>query len=238
VSAFVAASNAPEPDKKKADFRCDGISDNIEIQAAIDLGSNTLMAKLQETSWATEITNYLAQKYTLIEDRLARTLGFVALARENGDTFSYEFASILRDTGSAFGSTMDELVRRTTTKAKKSYDFRDYRRFLVDTIPSIHTRVVVVNALFPLIIMPFSALRDPQKGRPKWWRAYTAIKHSEVRQQKEGSLSNAFGSVAALAIIGSQMGAFSRTDLFVNVGVSDPPDELAIRQGRVLFDMD
>lgn len=238
MSTFVAASNAPEPDKKKADFRCDGISDNIEIQAAIDLGSNTLAVKFQNASWATELSNYLAQKYRQIEDRLAKTLDFVAPARENRDTFSYEFASILRDTGSAFGSTMDELVRRTTTKPKKRYDFNDYRRFLIDSIPNIHMRVVAVNALFPLIIMPFSALRDSQKGQPKWWRAYTAIKHSEVKQHKEGNLSNTFGSVAALAIIGNQMGAFVRTDMFVNVGVNYPPDDPAIRQERVLFDMD
>lgn len=188
MDKIVAASNSQ--DAEKADFRCDGIADDIEIQAAIDHDSSILKAKFGNVTWTAEVSNYLAQKYQQVEDRLEKTFNFVALAKENENTFSYEFASILRDSGSAFGSVMDELVRRTTAKAKKRYDFSDYRRFLISEISDIHIRTVAVNTLFPFIIMPFSALRDPQRGQPKWWRAYTVIKHSEVTQHREGKSAN------------------------------------------------
>lgn len=233
----VGASNSK--DAEKADFRCDGIADNIEIQAAIDsLSSNTLKAKFGNVTGFGELSSYLFQKYRQIEDRMEETFHFVALHKDNENTFSYEFASILRDSGSAFSSVIDELVRKTTSKTKKLYNFRDYRRFLINEVSNIHLCVVAVNPLFPLVIMPFSALRDSKKGQPKWWRAYTVVKHFEVTQHREGNLCNALGSLAALAIVGSQMGCFIRTQLFVNVGIAYPPNDPAIQKERILFDMD
>jgi len=139
--------------------------------------------------------------------------------------------------GSAFSSVTDKLVSCIAAETRNRYDFSDYRRLLINEVSDIHMRVVAVSALFPLIIIPFSALTDPKKGQPRWWRAYNSIKHSEVTQHKEGNLANALGSLAALAILGNQMGCFTRTKLFVNVGIVYPPTDPAISKQRILFDM-
>jgi hypothetical protein len=235
----IVVASSDSKDAHKADFRCNGVADNVEIQAAIDsLSSNTLKNKFGNEKWFGEPYTYLTQRYRAIEDRTANTFKFVALDRDNEKTFSYEFAGILKDSGSVFSSVMDNLVRNVTAKTKRRYDFRDYRKFLIDEVSNIHLRVVAVNDLFPMIIIPFSALRDLKRGQPRWWRAYNVIKHSEVIQCQEGNLANAIGSLAALAILGSQMGCFIRTQLFVNVGIAYPPADPATRQERILFDMD
>ena len=108
----VAASNASDGQKQKADFCCDGIADQIEIQAAIDFPSGTLRVKLSHTEWVPKLSAYLSKEYQQIENRLEETLDFVALVKEHGNTYSHKFTSILRDSGSVFSSVMDELVRQ------------------------------------------------------------------------------------------------------------------------------
>lgn len=235
MDIVVGASNSEGSDE--ADFRCNGVADEIELQAA--MGSlNTVKAKFENEKWFGQTSTYLTQTYRAIEDRMMETFRFVALDKDNEKTFSYEFSGILRDSGSLLSSVMDELVRSITPNTKRRFDFKDYREFLVNEISDIHVRVVAVNALFPMILMPFSALRGPETGQPRWWKAYNAIKHSGVTQHKEGNQANAVGSLAALAILGSQMGCFIRTQLFVNVGIAYPPTDPAIRKERILFDMD
>ncbi len=234
----VAASNATLDEVKNADFRCDGIADNVEIQAANDFfSSNILGTQFQNEVWFKKAVTYITQRYRLIEDRMVDSFRYVTLDKENEKTFSYEFAGILRDLGSTFGWVMDILLCNTATKVKKNYDFGDYRKFLINEIPNIDSRSVTVNDLFPMVIKPFSALKDKQKGQPRWWRAYNRVKHADVSQHIDGNLANALGSLAGLAVLGVEMRCFIRTKLFVNVGITYPPRDPAVQKERILFDM-
>jgi len=64
--------------------------------------------------WYYDITSYLFQRYSSIEMRLMETFRYVACHPRNKNTFSYEYASILRDAGSVFSSVLDRLVRSYT----------------------------------------------------------------------------------------------------------------------------
>jgi len=87
-------------------------------------------------------------------------------------------------------------------------------------------------------IIPLSALRDPEHGEPRWWRAYNLVKHSEATQYREGNLASASGSVAALAILVNEMTGFPLSPIFVNVGIPYPPTAVDVREDRILFNMD
>jgi hypothetical protein len=234
----VAAFNAPKGEKACADFRCDGVSDDVEINAAMDLPGkvNLLKTKYGASRWFKETSDYLGKRCQQIEERMSKAFKFVTLSRDNGPVYSYEFSSILRDTGSSIISVLDMLIRSTTTKPRKYYNFRDYCLFLGTSIPDIHLRSVSVNSLFPMVLIPFSALGTAQP-KPKWWLAYTKVKHSEVSDCKQANLSNALGSLAALAILGALLGCFIRSELFVNVGLVYPPGDPAVSSERILFEM-
>ncbi len=234
----VAAFDSPKSERESADFRCDGVSDDVEINVAIDLPGklNLLKTKYGASRWFKETSDYLGQRYQQEEGRMEEAFKFVTLSRDNGSVYSYEFSSILRDTGSSIGSVLDMLIRNTTTKPRKYYNFRDYCLFLSTNIPDIHLRSVSVNSLFPMVLIPFSALGTTQP-KPKWWLAYTKVKHSEVSDCKQANLSNALGSLAALAILGTLLACFIRTRLFVNVGLVYPSGDPAVSSERILFDM-
>ena len=231
----VADYKATDAEKEKADFLCDGIYDHVELKAAME--SPILQSKFGHRDWFGRISTFLSDRYHNIEGRVIQTLGFVALTKDNAKTYSYELASILKDSSSAFASVMTELIRGIQVKLNSKYNFGHYPQFLIGEIPNITYRIVLIHSLFPMVLLPFSALSDFKRGQPAWWKAYNHVKHTEVTQHSEGNLANALGSIAALALLGRHMGCFVRTRLFVNVGVAYPPTDPAISGERILFDM-
>jgi hypothetical protein len=235
----VAAFNAPKAEITSADFRCDGINDDVEINEAVRLtkGENSLItANYGAKNWFRDASVYLAQRYSQFEERMENTFKFVTLAKEHGSVYSFEFSGILRETCNAFIYVLNIFVRNTISKPKKHYDFRDLLVFISHNINDISRRVVVVNNLFPMILMPFSALGNTE-SQPKWWFAYRKVRRAEVSDCEQANQSNALGALAALAILGNQMGCFIRTKLFVNIAMTYPPDDPAINSERILFDM-
>lgn len=107
---FVAASDASDEDKRRANYVCDGIADDVEIQAAIDGSPYMLQREFNDQQWFKEAQSYWKERFRGIEARLSAALGYVQLDRRNRGSFSLEFASILRDAGSVFGSVLDALV--------------------------------------------------------------------------------------------------------------------------------
>jgi hypothetical protein len=60
--------------------------------------------------WFRELRAYIMMRYHPLEDRMISTFRYVECNPENFNVFSYEYASILRDAGSVFGSTMDTFL--------------------------------------------------------------------------------------------------------------------------------
>jgi hypothetical protein len=177
-----------------------------------------LQRRFEKEGWFLEAKSYWGSRFAPIKARLQDTFRYVELHTENRAVFSYEYASILRDCGSVFGSVIDVFVRYTKDGSRDTqYKFADYREFLRREVPDVHSDTLQIRRLFPNgLIIPFEDL-DTETGIPKWWDAYNKIKHTEYDEFRMGNLENCITALAALALLGHQMGAWVNEPLFVNV---------------------
>lgn len=160
-----------------------------------------------EQDWYKKLLSYLRSRYSAIEQRFLETFRYVDLDRVNAHTSSYEYASILRDVGSVFSSTMDSLVRNThVVEAKRRYDIKDYRSYFSKTLNEkavlaspFEEIVVSPNRNVPMFLNPFRGWRE--KDDPEWWIAYNHEKHNDVDHVHEGNLKNTLNAFAGLTIV-------------------------------------
>ena len=194
-----------------------------------------LATKFGNQSWFSHATSYLSSHFPPVEARMQTAFRYVELHSENRNTFSYEFASILRDSGSVFGSVADALVRGASAPPRREYNFGDYRNFLRREVPDIGQRTVCVRPCFPVgIIVPFEELQTAT-GTPGWWNAYTKVKHHEYQEFRMGNLANCITAVSGLALLGFLMGIFISDALFVNVGIAYHANSIDMSEERRLF---
>jgi len=194
-----------------------------------------LQRKFGDEAWFSCAASYLSSRFLSVEARLQTTFRYVDLNRENRNAFSYEFASILRDSGSIFSSVADALVRGAKGAPKHEYDFGDYREFLREEVPDIHRRTVCLRPCFPAgIVVPFEELCE-RTGTPKWWHAYNLVKHREYYEFHVGNLENCVIAVSALALLGQLMGVFISDGLFINVGIAYDEKSVDMSDERQLF---
>ena len=180
---------------------------------------NDFAKRYGEEDWFARSRDYLVARRAAIQQRLQTTFRFVELNKENGATFSYEFASILRDSGSVFGSVLDSLVKGRKGDFSVQANFGDYRMLLLDEDPDIYYRTVQVRPLFPRgMLAPLSTLSQAN-GIPGWWRAYNNVKHSEYENFRDGNMRNAVLSVAALVILEHFLSTLLPDDIWVNIGI-------------------
>jgi hypothetical protein len=196
----------------------------------------TIFSKRYESQdWFKKAKAYLLARRSTIQQRLQTTFRFVDLSRENCTTFSYEFASILRDSGSVFGSVLDSLTNGTKGNFGIKTDFWDYKKLLLNEDVDIHRRTLQVRPLFPSgMLVPLSALSKPTET-PNWWRAYNNVKHSEYENFRDGNLQNAVLSVAALVILEHFVGVSLADGLWVNIGIVYPDTAIDMSEERRLF---
>ena len=237
---LVAASDSSAESKARAGYIGDGIADNIEIQAAIDgLSKVSLRDKFGHEEWFLRAASYWESRFRAVQGRLVATFRYVEFHAGNRDAFSYEFASILRDAGSIFGSVADAVTRGAGVASKRrradEYSFPDYRHFLLGQDPDLPRRTVDLRPLFPAsVVVPFEELTD-RRGIPRWWDAYNGVKHREYDEFPRGNLENSVTAVCALALLGNLMATFVSDDLFVNVGVVRHPASIDLANERRLF---
>lgn len=186
-----------------------------------------LYRKYHETFWFDDVANYLQIRYYSIEGRIINCFRYVDLHEENKNVFSYEFASILRDVGSAFSSVLDTFVSEINSKEKR-YNITDYLSYLNSEIKGIEDVGVELN--FPLqkrMIFPYVDLSD-HRNKLIWWDSYNIVKHIDIKNYKEGNLSNVLYGVASIAIIYKLMSPAGHpgSSLFINIGYFDPPNLL------------
>jgi len=191
--------------------------------------------KFRDQDWFADAASYLSSRFPSVEARLHATFRYVGLHIENRNTFSYEFASVLRDAGSIVGSVLDALLRGVRGVPKGQYTFADYRDFLRSEVPDIHKRSIHVRPCFPKgTVVPFEELRSPT-GTPDWWNAYNQVKHSEYDEFRIGNLENCVAAVSALALLGFLMGVLGADWLFVNVGIAYDDNSIDMSDERRLF---
>lgn len=239
---FVAASDADAQTKKRADFVCDGIADDVEIQAAIDAlpgegGTMLLRDKFQGQEWFSDAKSYWAAQFPSIEERLRAVSRCVALHRDNRETYSVELATLLKEAGSIFDSVLRALVKGagSAPKRRDHHDIHDFCNFLRMEVPDIHKRSLAIRPCLPAgVVVPFKGL-DAQDGVPGWWRAYNKVKHEGSANFPQGNLENSVTAVCALALLGNLMGAFVSDPVFVNVGIAYKEGSIDLSAERLLF---
>ena len=193
-----------------------------------------LYGKYKNEDWYHEIHSYIQNKYVHLEKRLLNSFNYVQLDKDNGTTFSNEFSSILRDSGSVFSSLIDKIYRKVNPNIKKKLFFKDYRKFILNECPNFPFRTISIRMLFPFKLKPYEAFKD-LNGIPKWWDSYNKIKHLDIEKRKEGNLKNTINAVGALAILLGELTRIKDTALFSNIGMIFRPDKRDIQPDRILF---
>lgn len=234
----VAANNSSDHDKLVAEYICDGIADEVEIQAAIDSlpgGQNLMLQQFRTEKWFAEAQSYWTSQLGALEQRLSDANNFVAIVPENAETYSAELARTLTDAGNAFDSTLRAILQGARAPMRKAdYDIIDFCRFLRANDPDIHERSVQLRTRFPAgVIVPFSELASPDSV-PAWWTAYNKVKHEGSVEYRRGNLANAVLAVSALALVGGRM-ALRRSSLLCNVGIAYRADSIDMSPERRLL---
>ncbi len=143
--------------------------------------SSVLRSRFHGHEWFERATSHWHSRFGYVEERLTSTLRYVEIHQDNRATFSAEFASILRDTGAAFGSLADALVSGAGFEPRrgKQYDFLDYRDFLRAEVLDVSRLTVQIRSLHPEgIVVPFEELEE-EDGVPGWWTAHNKVKHQD-----------------------------------------------------------
>ena len=172
--------------------------------------------------WAVEPLNYLTTTHLAIVSRFKQSLRYVSLHQANGDTFSYEFASILRDAGSAFGSFSDAVVRASNLEkdwGRGSPRIGDFRKFYLKLEPRLTKLNIEATGITSpnRLLVPFWGWTS--KNSPDWWIAHNDVKHSEYKWAYRGNLKNATYALAAVEIILRRATSHtSHSDMFDFVG--------------------
>lgn len=183
----------------------------------------------RDEEWYQSIASHLSLRYSAIERRMIETFDFVTPDGENKKIYSYVYASILRDVGSAFDSVVTKLIIRTGD----AYEHNIYGNleFLENLDPELPYRTVLMRLNMKTII-PFRKGRD---RLPNWWHAYNDVKHDETTNYSQGNLENSLTSVAALAILNQSVNHHPTIGLFANIGISYPSDAIDVSSHRLLF---
>jgi hypothetical protein len=205
-------------------------------------GSTTLTNQFR-AKWGKEpgydrIDGYTVSRYLTLDERFAETFRYVEPSPANRLTFSYEFSSILRDSGSVFDSAMRELLDLTGAmpRSGSDYDFLDHRKFLKENVDrqgfptaGFAVETIVLQMRTPWgnrTLTPFAGITDDNRAL-EWWRAYNDVKHSDLEKLAQGNLVNCVNMLGALAIIATLVGGFgvsSRTFYFM--GFIEPMDQV------------
>lgn len=160
---------------------------------------------------------------------MLQSFNYVTPDRDNKSTYSFVFASILRDVGSVFDSVVRKLIENTGNQHQ--HNIYGYLEFLEGLDPALENRTVLMLSNMKRIL-PF---RKTHKGIPSWWQAYNDVKHDETSNVRQGNLQNALISLAALAILNASVCHNLSTCIFLNIGIDYPPNAIDISEERLLF---
>lgn len=181
-----------------------------------------------------KVERYVWDRYQTLRDRYLNTQPYVRLHRENRATFSDEFAGILRDTGAAFGSAMDEMLRVAQQSVTGQTKWEHYSKFLQAEVPDLQSHSIHVRALHPNgLLLPFGDMTATSP--PRWWTAHNKVKHVDAMEYRLGNLQHCINAVGAFAVLGHLLGAVGADTLFVNVGIVYEDNAIDMRPDRRLF---
>jgi hypothetical protein len=191
------------------------------LPAMIDGQRNVITGFFQdhhEKEWYLRTSEYLKQRRSFIQRRFVECTRYVEVHSDNSDTFSYEFAGILRDCGSVFSSVLDAMIKGSEFSDKEQTNIADYKAFLKEQDDRVYLYSVHFRSRFPDgLILPLYALKGRES--PGWWDSYNKVKHSEYDQYSSGNLGNVATALASLVILEVIFGKPSTDEIWTNIGL-------------------
>jgi hypothetical protein len=187
-----------------------------------------------EEGWYIEAWEYLKERRTFVQKRFIECTRYVEVHCENCNTFSFEFASILRDCGSVFGSVLDAMIKGSAFRSRRTTTIANYKSFLKAQDDRAYLYSVHFRSRFPNgLILPLYFLKST--GSPKWWLAYNKVKHSEYDEYRSGSLGDAATALAALVVLETFFGRPITDEIWTNIGSRYEEDSFDMNTMRRLF---
>ena len=139
---------------------------------------------------------YYVNYFAMLEERLANTEKFVAFEKENLDTFSIEFASIINDCCGLINGFCKELCQAKEPN-KKEFHITDYKRYINNNYQKeklVYCGKFLMQPWEKLIMNPV----DQKSSTPIWWDFYNDIKHSGKPHFQKATLRNAISCMAGM----------------------------------------
>jgi hypothetical protein len=190
------------------------------LPALIDGQRNVVTRFYQDhhgKEWYIQAFEYLIERRTFVQKRFIECIRYVDVHSENSETFSYEFASILRDCGSVFSSVLDAMMKGSAFTDKDKTNIVDYKSFLKAQDDTVYLYSVHFRRRFPYgLILPLYSLKNTKT--PRWWDAYNEVKHSEYNAYHSGNLGNATTALASLVILETILGKPRSDEIWTNIG--------------------
>lgn len=177
--------------------------------------SPILEKKYGNQDWFSHIQSYLINRHDQIQQRLLTSFRYVECHPRNAATFSYEYASLLRDIGSVFSSFLDSIIKLSSFK-KGKLNINDYCEFLMNEVDFIEEICAEINAEYDQrYLFPFHCIK---KFNPHWWRAYNNVKHSDIENLQDGCLGNVLYGFASLSIL-KNLSVWTKFNTIFQIGI-------------------
>ena len=157
--------------------------------------------------WYQTTLEYLDKRYLSIHSRYENTFRFVSPESDNAKSYSYEYASILRDIATVFDSTIKKILDETSgTQDRKIHGYLDYLRQFESNLNYISIQFLDNQHS---LIYPFKPSDD---GNPEWWKAYTSVKHFEIDGVQNGNFEYCTTALAGIFALRHGLTASNRTN--------------------------
>ena len=191
----------------------------------LDFNNNEMKKNIwnayKDEAWFPKIGAFLLTKYDLLVAEMVNTFSYVEPIKAHENVWSHKYANVIIESSIVFESVIKEIIVR----AKLSYnqDIHAFLKFLKDNDDEIEElQLIFINSEGWHKLIPFRRMNsgDP---RPRWWDAYTNLKHGQIGSFPEGNLGNGLNALAAIALLHHKINmVIGRSGFFINVGIIDP----------------
>jgi len=172
--------------------------------------------------WYQRISSYMSRKYSDLINEMVEVFAYVEPVIKHRNVYSKKLCSIIILSSIAFESTIKQLIDNSGLTC--SQDIHGYLKFLRDNDDALEKlEVGFSNSEGRFGLVPFKKMNSNDQ-RPKWWEAYTNLKHGEIANFMDATFENTLNAVAANSILHHKIcmkggGA----GIFYNVGIIDTP---------------
>lgn len=136
--------------------------------------------------------------YLMLEEKFVETLNYVALSKDNENTYSNEYAALLQMIGAELDSFFKVYCKFGASEIK---NISDYYQFVTTDYPEILTQEIRVRSA-DLTFRPFEGWNGIQaKQSLFWWLAFDNIKHSRTTNRKDANQKNTVYALSALFLL-------------------------------------